>query len=444
MGDPGCLDGDGDGVANDQDLCPTIADYTNLDFDGDGVGNACDSFARITGVEQGTLDSRSPGTRLTFWGTQSGPWTLRVGSTNCADGVVLDSGDYIASADRLTPTPGLAVVPAEQLPEGVVSLRLCIDSASGTVSDVTSVLHDTTAPALVGPQLNAADDTGSSSSDGITRSTSYTLSGTAEPGSTLALRANGGLLTAMTVGADGTWYYLETGPVAEGAHAYEATAQDTAGNRNVHATAVSVDLTAPSATITAGPAEGGSSAGSTSFSFTASEASSFQCRVDSGAWAGCTSPISLTGLKPGQHSLELRAADLAGNAQSDPVTRHWTVTGVTYTWTGFFDPVANEPAINTIQAGSSIPVKFSLGHDAGLNVMATGSPTSRTVACNGETGSGQPEPATSAGSSGLSYDSKTETYTYVCKTSKAWAGSCRRFTLSLNDGNSHSFLVRLR
>jgi hypothetical protein len=442
MGDSGCIDGDGDGVANDQDLCPTVADHSNLDFDGDGVGNACDSFARITGVEQGTLDARSPGTRLTFWGTQSGPWTLRVGGASCTDGVVLDSGDYTASGDRLTPTPGLAVVPAAQLPEGVVSLRLCIDSLGGTVSDVTSVLHDTSAPALGAPQLNAADDTGSSSTDGVTRSTSYTLSGTAEPASTLTLREHGTLLTSITVGPDGTWSYLEPGPVSEGLHSYEATAEDTAGNRSTSNGGILVDLTPPTAAITAGPAEGGSSTSSTGFSFTASEGSSFQCRVDSGAWVGCASPYSLTGLEPGQHTLELRATDLAGNVASDTVARHWVVTG--FNWTGFFDPVENEPAVNAAKAGSSLPVKFSLGRDAGLAVLASGSPTSRNVGCNGEATTGQPESVAPAGSSGLSYDASTGTYTYVWKTAKGWAGGCRRFTLTLTDGSSHSFLVRLR
>jgi hypothetical protein len=30
------------------------------------------------------------------------------------------------------------------------------------------------------------------------------------------------------------------------------------------------------------------------------------------------------------------------------------------------------------------------------------------------------------------------------KTAKAYAGSCRRFELNLNDGSSHTFVVRFR
>ena len=42
-----------------------------------------------------------------------------------------------------------------------------------------------------------------------------------------------------------------------------------------------------------------------------------------------------------------------------------------------------------------------------------------------------------AGSSSLSYDTTTGQYTYVWKTQKSWAGSCRQFTLRLSDGADH-------
>ena len=35
-------DEDGDGIPDDQDLCPTIADTTIIDSDGDGIGDPCD------------------------------------------------------------------------------------------------------------------------------------------------------------------------------------------------------------------------------------------------------------------------------------------------------------------------------------------------------------------------------------------------------------------
>jgi hypothetical protein len=62
------------------------------------------------------------------------------------------------------------------------------------------------------------------------------------------------------------------------------------------------------------------------FAFTASEAGSrFECRVDAAAYASCASPRTLTGLAPGTHSFDVRAIDAAGNIDSSPATRTWTV-----------------------------------------------------------------------------------------------------------------------
>ena len=85
------------------------------------------------------------------------------------------------------------------------------------------------------------------------------------------------------------------------------------------------DTTAPDTTIGSGPS-GTSSSASASFSFSSSEpGSSFQCQLDSGAWAGCTSPRDYTNLSNGPHSFAVRATDPAGNTDTTPGHRSWTV-----------------------------------------------------------------------------------------------------------------------
>ena len=42
-----------------------------------------------------------------------------------------------------------------------------------------------------------------------------------------------------------------------------------------------------------------------------------------------------------------------------------------------------------------------------------------------------------AGGSSLSYDAASDTYTYVWKTDKAWAGTCRVLALKLTDNTWH-------
>jgi hypothetical protein len=102
------------------------------------------------------------------------------------------------------------------------------------------------------------------------------------------------------------------------------------------------------------------------------------------------------------------------------------------------------PALNLMTAGRAVPMKFSLGGDFGLNILQAGSPTSVPVTCDTGAVLAEVETTTTAGSSGLSYDAATGTYTYVWKTDKAWAGSCRMFQLTLNDGTSHTAVFKYR
>ena len=68
-------------------------------------------------------------------------------------------------------------------------------------------------------------------------------------------------------------------------------------------------LAAPETAIGSGPS---GTVGSTSASFTFSSPQAgahFDCRLDAGAWAACSSPKSYTGLAQGQHTFSVRAVD---------------------------------------------------------------------------------------------------------------------------------------
>ena len=108
-----------------------------------------------------------------------------------------------------------------------------------------------------------------------------------------------------------------------------------------------------------------------------------------------------------------------------------------YAFTGFFQPVDNLPTFNSVNAGRAIPVKFSLGGDQGLNIFEPNYPKSQQIICDSAASVDGIEQTVTAGSSSLSYDPSTDTYTYVWKTEKAWAGTCRQLVLKLNDGTFH-------
>jgi len=139
----------------------------------------------------------------------------------------------------------------------------------------------------------------------------------------------------------------------------------------------------------------------------------------------------------GPHTFTVDAADNAGNT-AQTIHNYF----VHYAFDGFRQPVDNLPTLNTVKAGSSVPVKFSLSGDQGLLIIASGYPASKQVACDAAPTDAIEQTATAGGSS-LSYDSLADQYNYVWKTEKAWAGTCRQFVLKLDDGTFHQANFKL-
>ena len=108
-----------------------------------------------------------------------------------------------------------------------------------------------------------------------------------------------------------------------------------------------------------------------------------------------------------------------------------------YDFTGFFQPVDNAPVFNSVKGGNSVPVKFSLGGNQGLDIFLSGYPISRQIVCDSSAPMDEVEQTVTAGGSSLSYDPSTDQYTYVWKTNKSWAGTCRQLVVVLKDGSVH-------
>ncbi len=100
-------------------------------------------------------------------------------------------------------------------------------------------------------------------------------------------------------------------------------------------------------------------------------------------------------------------------------------------------PVDVQPVVNKAKAGSSIPVKFSLGADYGLDVLVGGGPSSAKADC-GTGAIDHVEETVSTNKQGLTYDATSGTYTYIWSTNKTWSGTCRTLTLVLADGQTQT------
>ena len=114
-----------------------------------------------------------------------------------------------------------------------------------------------------------------------------------------------------------------------------------------------------------------------------------------------------------------------------------TIIDLPYLFDGPFPPVDLPPIVNVVTAGRSVPIKFTLGGDRGLDIFRSGFPRFVVEACDARDVQDVIETTTDE-PGGLTFDALTGQYNYVWKTSKGYAGRCGRLELGLRDGSEHS------
>jgi PKD repeat protein len=147
----------------------------------------------------------------------------------------------------------------------------------------------------------------------------------------------------------------------------------------------------------------------------------------------------------GPVTVTVRVTD--GDGGADTETLGLTVkdtTPVLWPWEGFFHPVDNLPTVNVVKAGSSVPVKFSLGGFRGMDILEEGSPASAAASCSSTATSDALEEVATPGSSELTYDAGTDRYQLVWKTARSWANTCRTLVVTLADGSVHKAAFRFK
>jgi len=86
--------------------------------------------------------------------------------------------------------------------------------------------------------------------DGITDTGAITITGSGEPGASLAITVDGTVVGTITIPSSGQWSYLFAPPLADGTHAITVAATDLAGNTATsNALSVTVDTLAPAAPV---------------------------------------------------------------------------------------------------------------------------------------------------------------------------------------------------
>jgi large repetitive protein len=124
---------------------------------------------------------------------------------------------------------------------------------------------------------------------------------------------------------DGSWSVAASPDLDDGVYLAQATQDGTSGTAVTAATSFTVDTAPPHTVLSSGP-QGSTASSSASFAFTSTESdSSFECRIDGGAWTPCSAPQSYSGLSNDVHTFDVRATDGVGNVDPTPASRTWTV-----------------------------------------------------------------------------------------------------------------------
>ncbi len=140
-----------------------------------------------------------------------------------------------------------------------------------------------------------------------------------------------------------------------------------------------------------------------------------------------------TNFKSAGQITDLYAPDQYRVSDHDPV-----IIGLdlrVFDFSGFMSPIG--PGLNTVKAGSAVPIRFGLDGDQGLDVIFDGYPRSSQVDCGTLAWLPNGAEVSNPGSSGLTYDPFTGLYNVSWKTSKSWANTCRVLRLLLVDGSEH-------
>jgi uncharacterized protein len=97
-------------------------------------------------------------------------------------------------------------------------------------------------------------------------------------------------------------------------------------------------------------------------------------------------------------------------------------------------------ATNVARAGSTLPVKFSLDGDLGIDVLFE---PLQVFGC-GDWPLGDSTDATSATRGGLRYDPLADQYVFNWKTDPGWVDECRMLAVTLDDGSYATASFRFR
>ncbi|HEY0640073.1 MAG TPA: DNRLRE domain-containing protein [Pseudonocardiaceae bacterium] len=164
-------------------------------------------------------------------------------------------------------------------------------------------------------------------------------------------------------------------PLAPGVHRVDVRAVDLEDNIDPtpisHTWTFTGDTTAPSVTILGGP-PAQTPSGTATLVFEADDPfAAFECALDGEAFEACDTPHEVSGLEPGPHTVQVRAADLTGNIGA-AVSRSWEVLESPMVTLATAPPATVASPLATFAFGASVPGSaFTCSLDAAAPTACT-------------------------------------------------------------------------
>ncbi len=252
--------------------------------------------------------TRSPAANGAGWNNSS-PVTVTLSGSDSGSGVK-ELRYWIDNGPVVVVSGGSAAIPVS-VSGTVVSVRAIDQAGNGSAVATLTVRIDTVAP----------DTTISASPPALSNSSSASF----------GVSSNESVVTFECKLDSGTFAPCSTpinyNALGEGSHTFSVRALDVAGNVDASpATFIwAVDTIAPESTLLSGPASL-TALTSAAFAFESDEAgSTFQCSLDGGELAPCSSPVSYSALDDGGHTFEVVATDASGNSDASPASYAWSV-----------------------------------------------------------------------------------------------------------------------
>ncbi|WP_343704762.1 Ig-like domain-containing protein [Chitinophaga sp.] len=207
------------------------------------------------------------------------------------------------------------------LADGPYAFTATATDAAGNVSAEPATLN-----IIIDTQAPAQPVTGLAAGSSPVKNNQPSLSGTAEPNSTVTIYVNGTATGTATADADGNWTYTIPAPLADGPHTVHVTTTDAAGNTSIDSETlpIVIDTEAPAqpaVELAAGssplknnqPSLGGTAEPNSTVHIYVNDVKVGTATADaSGKWS-YTFPSALP---DGAHSITITAEDAAGNASS--------------------------------------------------------------------------------------------------------------------------------